>query len=128
MAEPLSSVTGISSGLDFRTLVDQIMVLERRPAARLQAAVDANAKRTEAFGRFRETLAALQTAADALKSGAAFDGFSTTSSGQDSKGRSLVGAAASAGAVPGSYQVEVLACARARRPPAPSARRVPPRR
>jgi flagellar hook-associated protein 2 len=115
MAEPLSSVTGISSGLDFRTLVDQIMVLERRPAARLQAAVDANAKRTEAFGRFRETLAALQTAADALKSGAAFDGFSTTSSGQDANGRVLVGAAAGPGAASGSYQVEVLALARAQK-------------
>ncbi len=115
MAEPISSFSGISSGLDFRALVDQIMTLERRPAVRMQGAVDANTKRREALDKYREALTALQTAADALKTGAAFDAYSTTTSGQDSTGRALVGAAASAGAAPGSYQVEVLALARAQK-------------
>jgi flagellar hook-associated protein 2 len=115
MAEPISSFSGISSGLDFRALVDQIMVLERRPAVRMQATVDGNAKRTAALDKYREALTAFQQAAEALKTGTAFDAFSTTASGQDAGGRALVAAAASAGAAPGSYQVEVLALARAQK-------------
>ncbi len=115
MADPISSFSGVSSGLDFRSLVDQIMTLERRPAARMEAAVAANTRRRESLDKYREALTALQTAADALKTGAAFDSFSTTTSGQDASGRSLVGAAATAGASAGSYQVEVLALARAQK-------------
>ncbi len=112
MADPISSISGISSGIDFKSLVDQIMTLERRPAVRMEAAVAANTKRREALDKYREVVAAVQTAAEALKAGTPFDSYSTTASGQDAGGRSLVAAAATAGATPGSYQVEVLALAR----------------
>lgn len=113
MAEPLSSISGISSGIDYKALVDQIIALDRRPAVQLQAKIDANTRRRTALGDVQTALTALQTAADALKAGTPFDSYQVTASGADASGRSLVAATARAGAANGSYQlvVERLAAA-----------------
>jgi len=107
MADPISSISGISSGIDFKALVDQIITLDRRPAVLLQAKIDANTRRRTALGDVQSALAALQTAADALKAGTPFDSYQVTSSGTDASGKSLVVATARAGASNGSYQLVV---------------------
>jgi flagellar hook-associated protein 2 len=111
MADPLSSVSGLSSGIDYRALVDQIIKAERRAADRMQLQIDANAKRKEALNAFQKALDELRTASDALRGGSAFGSFAVTATGADAAGRSLLSATAGAGAVPGSYQVKVLALA-----------------
>ena len=117
MAEPLSSISGLSSGIDSKALVEQIMLLERRPAVRLESSIDANKKKAEAFAQFKTLLTAFKTAAEAFKKGTGLNALSTTVSGTDGAGRALLAATASAstGALPGSYQVEVQSLARAQK-------------
>jgi flagellar hook-associated protein 2 len=113
MAEPLSSISGLSSGIDSKALVEQIMLLERRPAMRLESTIDANTKKAAAFAQFKTLLAAFQTAAEGFKKGTGLSALSTTVAGTDSSGRALLAATASAtsGAIAGSYQVEVKSLA-----------------
>jgi flagellar hook-associated protein 2 len=111
MADALTSITGISSGIDSKALVEQMMALERRPAVRLQATIDANAARSSALGQFQTALDALKTASAALADGTAFDAYSVTTAGVATSGRALLSATAGAGAVPGAYQVKVLGLA-----------------
>jgi flagellar hook-associated protein 2 len=111
MPEPLSSVTGIASGIDSKALVEQILKLERRPADRLQATVDANTKRAEALNQFQTALAALKTAADGITNGSTFDGQSVSVAGVAANGRALFAASGGPRSVPGTYQVKVLALA-----------------
>ena len=117
MAEPLSSISGLSSGIDSKALVEQIMLLERRPAVRLESSIDANKKKADAFAQFKTLLTAFKTAAEAFKKGTGLNALSTTVSGTDSAGRALLAATASAatGAMAGSYQVEVQALARSQK-------------
>lgn len=113
MADPLSSIAGLSSGIDSKALVEQMMLLERRPAARLEGVIEANNKRTAALGQFQTTLDALKTAMAALADGKAFDAYSVTTAGVAGNGRALLAASAGAGAAPGAYQVKVLGLATA---------------
>jgi flagellar hook-associated protein 2 len=113
MADPLSTITGLSSGIDSKTLVEQMMRLERRPADRMQAIVDANTKRTTALGQFQTLVEGLKTAAASLADKSAFDAYSVTTAGTASGGRSLLTATATVGAVPGAYDVKVLKLATA---------------
>lgn len=107
MADSLSSISGISSGIDTKSLVDQIITLERRPAVALQAKIDDNTKRKSALSDVQTALAALQTAADALKTGTPFESYSVTASGADASGKGLVVATASSGASNGNYALIV---------------------
>jgi flagellar hook-associated protein 2 len=107
VADPISSISGLTSGVDFKALVDQIITLDRRPAVRLEARVAANANRRTALGDVRTALDALRTAADALKAGTPLDAPSVTAGGTDASGRALVAATAGAGAAPGTYPLVV---------------------
>jgi flagellar hook-associated protein 2 len=115
MADSLSSLGGVASNIDFRALVDQIIKIERRQADRLQATVDANTKRKDAFNQLQTLVGALKTAAGALRDGAPFDTFTAAVQGTDGAGRALVAATAGAGASPGSYSLEVRALAAAQK-------------
>jgi flagellar hook-associated protein 2 len=111
MAEPLGSFTGVASGIDYRTLVDQLIAIDRRPADRMQAAITANTRRRDAFNQFQTLLSTLRTAAEALRTGAPLDTFASTVQGVGTSGRALVAATAGSGAAPGSYGLEVRALA-----------------
>ena len=115
MSDPLSSFSGISSGIDFKTLVDQVIKLERRPAERMQATVDANAKRKTALDEFQKALTALQDAATALRTGGPLSSFSVTATGAGAGGRAVLAATVNASAAPGSYQVVVSQLASAQK-------------
>lgn len=115
MADSLSQISGLSSGIDTKSLVDQIITLDRRPAVAWQATIDANAKRKDAYEQYRTLVAAIKTASDGLKSGSALDAYSTTAAGTDAKGRNVLSAAATAGAAPGSYAIEVTQLATAQK-------------
>jgi flagellar hook-associated protein 2 len=115
MADSLSQISGLSSGIDFKSLVDQIITLERRPAVAWQKTIDANAKKKEAYEQYRSLVTALKTAADALKTGKAFDAYSTTAAGTDASGRNVLSAAALTGASPGTYTVQVTQLAAAQK-------------
>lgn len=115
MADPLSSFTGVASGIDYRTLVDQLIALDRRPADRMQATIAANTKRKDAFNQFQTLLTTLRTSAESLKTGAPLDTFSAVVQGNGTSGRALVAATTGEGAVPGSFSLEVKARATAQK-------------
>jgi flagellar hook-associated protein 2 len=115
MADSLSSITGISSGIDYKSLVDQIIRLDHRQADAMQATVDGITKKKDALSQFRTALETLRTSAVALRDGTAFDAFTTTATGQDATGKNVLTAVGVAGAATGTYGVTVTALAAAQK-------------
>lgn len=116
MADSLSSIPGVSTGVDWKALVDSIIAADKQPATRMQAQIDAGAKRKTALATLGTQLQVLQAASDTLKAGAlgdAFASFSVSAPGTDAGGRAVLAATADTTATPGSYDVTVDALATA---------------
>lgn len=111
--DPVGFFSGITTGLDWRSLVDQIMELERQPVARFETQVSRTESKISAFQDFRTRLDALRTAAAKFSSGQAFGEVGTTVAGATSAGVPLLSASAASGTAPGQYSVEVLSRASA---------------
>lgn len=96
-------LSGLASGFDWKSLVDQLMNVERTPITRLEKEQVANSSRTKALNDLGDKLSALQTASTALKDVALFSGRTAKSGTSDS----TWGVSASAGAATGSYKIAV---------------------
>jgi flagellar hook-associated protein 2 len=106
------SLSGLASGLDWKSLVDQLMELERAPINRLEREQATNTQRSTALRDLNTKLTALQTAAANLKDQTLFSGRTATSATSGSTWK----LSPSAGATAGSYQIAVSQLAtRARR-------------
>ncbi|HEY8995239.1 MAG TPA: flagellar filament capping protein FliD [Lacunisphaera sp.] len=106
------SLSGLASGMDWKSLVDQLMELERAPIHRLEREQTTNTQRATALRDLGTKLTALQTAAADLKNQSLFSGRTATSSTTGSTWK----LSPSAGATAGSYQIAVSQLAtRARR-------------
>ena len=66
MTTPVSSVTGLSSGIDTNKIVTQLMALEQAPLTRMQTRVTAYQNQVSAWTAVRTKLSVLQSAAAAL--------------------------------------------------------------
>ena len=115
MADPLTTIPGVASGIDWSAVVDQVIAAQKKPATRLQANIDANGRRKDALEQLRQKLAAVQGAADGLRKGKALDAFAVSSSGVDAAGRSILAATVGTGAVAGTYDITVTALAAAQK-------------
>lgn len=102
-------LTGLASGFDWKSLVDQLMEIERVPITRLGTEQTKNTQAKSALVDVGTRLSSLQTAANALKAEGLFTGrkVSLSASGWS--------AAAAAGAAAGSYQINVTQLATATR-------------
>ena len=110
MADSLSSIPGVSSGIDWKSLVDSIITADRQPAVRMQAQIDAGAKRKTALTDLGTQLRSLQSAADSLNTGSngeAFMSFTVSATGTDAGGRAVLAATTDATATAGRYDVSV---------------------
>lgn len=107
------SFTGLASGIQWRDLVDEMMRAEqiRRVNPLTQQAAQ-DQRRIDAWGTFRTLSTRLETASKKLAGGGAFGALTTSGGTSPTSGRSLVSAAATDGASPGTYQIEVLGLAR----------------
>lgn len=114
MATPLSSISGLISGIDYKSLVDQIIAAEGRPARRLRDQATLLGTRKTALATYRGLLADLQAAAKGLRDGTAFDAVST-STAVVSGTRALVSASAGSNAAFGTYRIEVTNLAQAQK-------------
>ncbi|HYV99065.1 MAG TPA: flagellar cap protein FliD N-terminal domain-containing protein, partial [Gemmatimonadaceae bacterium] len=114
MADPVGTFSGLSSGIQWRDMVDQIMQLESQrrldPVTARQTALN---KRADAWHQLQGLVAKFRDAADALRSTTSFDQFAASAAKSPSTSRDLVGVSASSRATPGNYDVEVVATARA---------------
>lgn len=109
--DPIASFSGLASGIDFRSLVDEIVRAEAAPVRRLQRRILEIQRKSGAYESFRSHLSRLEQAAEGLREGTAFRSFGTsvTSGGSSS---SAVEASAGEEARPGSYEVSVERLAR----------------
>src|SRR5690349_13619306 len=114
MADSISNISGLASGVQWRDLVDQIMAVETsRRLTPVTDKQDVAQKRYDAWGSFSALVAKFRDATKTLRDGSAFGTFKANASASASTGRALVSATASVGAAPGNYTVEVTDVARA---------------
>jgi flagellar hook-associated protein 2 len=104
------SVSGLTSGIDYNTMIDQIMKLERQPETRMQTQQAAYNKTISVYGDLSSKLAALKTAAEGLKTTTSF--YERTASSSDA---TVFDATAASSAAAGNYSITVTALAQAHR-------------
>src|SRR3954454_24446637 len=97
------SISGLSSGIDTSTIVDQLMAIERQPQTRLKTQVSISAARKTVLSDIQTRLKNLQLAAQDLKSATLWANKQTVDINDTTKASvSLSGPAGT-----GSYQLNV---------------------
>lgn len=111
--DPVSSVSGLASGIQWSSLVDQLVQLDtQRQLTPLQTQQTNDQSAASAWSSYQNIITAVDTAAQALAKSTALASLST-SVGTSASGRSLLTAGATSTATPGSYNIEVDALATA---------------
>ncbi|MBC8096271.1 MAG: flagellar filament capping protein FliD [Akkermansiaceae bacterium] len=108
MASADLSLSGLASGFDWKSVVDQLVQIERVPEQRLLSDQTLINQRNSAYGNIKTQLAALQTQLAALKNPTLFDSRSASTSDA-----TVATATAAAGSAPGSYLLNVTQLASA---------------
>jgi flagellar hook-associated protein 2 len=99
-------VSGLASGFDWRTLVDQLIQVERTPATRLLSEQSTTNQRNNAFSSIKTQLGILQSRVEKLKDPEFFNSRVGTSSDT-----AVASVAASTKASNGSYTLNVTSLA-----------------
>ncbi len=108
MADPTSTVNGVISGIQWQTMVDQIIALEsQRTVTPLTTQQTTLTNAAAAWKDFQTVVGRFRDAAKTLRDGTAFGSLTASGGTSSTTGRSLVSAAASATATPGSYSIGV---------------------
>jgi flagellar hook-associated protein 2 len=106
MTTPLTSISGLISGIDTSSLIDAIIAQERQPAANMETQETTISNEQTALASYRTLLGALDDATGALQDGTSFD--ATTANLTVLAGsRALLSATTTADASPATYQVQV---------------------
>ncbi|MEP7382328.1 MAG: flagellar filament capping protein FliD [Gemmatimonadota bacterium] len=114
MSDPIGSFSGLASGVQWRDLVDQLVSLDKqRKLDPVTARTTLVQKQATAWTTYQSLAVKFRDASNALRDSSAFGAFTVTGGTSVTTGRTLVSAAASFGAAPGTYAVEVLNVARA---------------
>ncbi|MDQ6829595.1 MAG: flagellar filament capping protein FliD, partial [Gemmatimonadota bacterium] len=114
MADPISSIQGLASGIQWKDLVTQLMSLESaRRLDPINATISANTARTTAWSGVQAQITKITDAAKALHDGTAFDAFTATVGASPTSGRTLLSATVGAGAAATTSSVEVVSLAQA---------------
>jgi len=114
MTAPLSTFSGLASGVNFRDLTDAIIAADRAPADRARKQADDLRTRLTEITTYRGLLEDFQAAVKSFQDGSAIGGMATTVS-PIAGTATVLGATADQGAVPATYQVEVTALATAQK-------------
>lgn len=96
------SAPGVGSGLDVKSIVSQLLAIERRPIEQLQSAASKIQTQISALGKLQSALATLQGVAAKLAQSDAWGAVTASSSRADA-----VAVTAAAGAPAGTYSVVV---------------------
>lgn len=98
---PTISSPGIGSGLDVKSIVGQLVELEKKPLTLVQLRTTAAQTRLSVVGQIKSQLAALDDSLRALTLGSTYQGMTVKSSSEAVRGT------ASSTALPGQYTVSV---------------------
>jgi flagellar hook-associated protein 2 len=96
-------LSGLASGLDTASIIDQLMAVERQPRTRIELRQSAEQARRDGLSEVSTKLRSLKLAASDLKSTSVWADTQTVSSSDTSK----VDVRRTAGAGPGGYEIEV---------------------
>lgn len=108
MSTPTSTVNGVASGIQWQTMVDQIIALEtQRTVTPLQTQQTSLNSAASAWKDFQTIVGKFRDAAKALRDGTPFSSLTTSGGTSASTGRALVSATAGTTASPGTYSVGV---------------------
>ncbi len=102
------SVSGLASGFDWKSVVDQLTAVERQPQVKVRSEQADIAKRRDALGQLATRLSDLKKKAEALREPSMY--ASRTASSSDEK---IVTATAAGDAVTGGFQLAVTTVATA---------------
>src|SRR5579864_7448551 len=114
MTSPIGTVQGLASGIQWQTMIQQIVAADSArelDPVTAQQTTDTNAN--AAWKQFQTVMGSFQTAAAALADPAAFDLFTATAPVSATSQHTLLTATASTGAQPGTYAMQVLSLASA---------------
>jgi flagellar hook-associated protein 2 len=103
------SSAGIGSGLDVKSIVSQLVALEKQPLVKLQSKADVVKAQVSAFGQIKSMVSALSGAVGALASVTGWNAVTATSSDIAAVSVSAIG-----GASPTAFNVGVTALAKAK--------------
>lgn len=98
----ITSGVGLISGIDSRSIIDQLMSLESQPKTRLEGKIDETNKVKLAYTDLSTRLASLKLTGTQLKKASTFQASTTTSGNED-----VLTATAANGAAIGNYQFQV---------------------
>jgi len=107
---PLTSVSGLASGIDFQSLADAIMESRRAPIRKLESRIATNEARSEVYVSLESRLESLRSTSRSLQSATALLGNEARVSVTGGGDAPLTASARATSAV-GSFDVEVLALA-----------------
>jgi flagellar hook-associated protein 2 len=111
---PLTSVSGLASGIDFQSLADAILQAKRAPIRRLEQTIAANNARSAAYVSLEARFQSLQNSSRSLQSATNLLGNEARVSVAGG-GSAPLSASARADSVVGGFDVEVLELAAAER-------------
>lgn len=112
--DPLSSISGLASGVQWRDLVEQIIALDtQRKLDPVLTKKSLAESRLDAWGKWQGLVSKFRDAAKAIRDVTSFSQFKVSGGTSPTSGRTLFSASASIEAAPGSYDVEVIDLARA---------------
>lgn len=102
-------ISGISSGLDWQSIITQLVAVEQKPITLLQDSKTTLSSQKSAWNEFNTDLLALKTSASALSSSDDFDVFTSSSSltGSSKSVSDLMRFAVGSNASEGSYEIQV---------------------
>lgn len=101
-------ISGLASGFDWKTFVDQMVDIQRAPQKRLLQEQNAIQQRNNALSSIKTQVSVLSSRVDALKSSSLFDTRSTTVANED-----MASVTSSGGAPLGSFTLSVTQMATA---------------
>jgi flagellar hook-associated protein 2 len=109
-----TSVSGLTSGIQWQDMIDQIMTLEKsRQLDPITNQQSKNELRLAAWASYNDVITKVRDAAQKLQKATPFNSFAATIGSSPTTGVSVASATAGAGAVPATYQIEVQDVSRA---------------
>ncbi len=117
MALSTNLVSGLASGFDWRTMIDQLIAIERRPVDLVAEQKTEYETKLSEWQSFNTRLLALKSAAEGLKNPGDFSVFTPrmTTDSSSVEATDLLSVTTSSFALPGSYDIEILALAKAQK-------------
>jgi len=117
MALSTNLVSGLASGFDWRTMIDQLMALERRPVDVVEAQKSEYEARLSEWQSFNTKLLSLKTAAAGISDPDNFYLYTarTTTDSATVDGEDLIAISTSTSAAPGTYTIKATNLAKAQK-------------